>query len=220
MSKPPLVSVIIAVHNVETYIGRCVRSILRQTMSRDEYEVIVVDDGSEDRTKYALELFEDEIKVLEHDRSRGLALALNYGIRHAKGQYIVRLDGDDYVHKEYLNILSLFLHMNSDLDAVACDYILVDDHENVLDVKNCLKDPVGCGIMFRIEQLIDIGLYDDEFLAREDEDLRIRFLKKYKIERVSLPLYRYRRHENNMTNNHVHMEKFKKELSKKHGVMS
>jgi len=216
-TNSPAVSVIIAVHNGEKYIGRCLRSVLKQTLSRDEYEIIVVNDGSEDRTAYALKLFEDELRLTHNEKKLGLARALNLGIRAARGQFLVRLDGDDYVNAEFLNVLSLHLKLNHQIDAVACDYILVDDEETILATKNCLEDPVACGIMFRMEQLIDIDLYDEEFLAREDEDLRIRFLKKYKIHRVALPLYRYRRHANNLTNNAVQMETFKKQLEKKHG---
>lgn len=218
MTKIPDVSVLIAVHNGEKYIGRCIRSVLKQTLSRSDYEIIVVNDGSADRTDYALKLFEDEIRILHHPERRGLSSALNTGIQAARGQFLVRLDGDDYVHAEYLNILSLHLKLNKDIDAIACDYILVDDHENVLGIKDCEQDPVGCGIMFRMDQLIDIGLYDDKFKAREDEDLRIRFLKKYAIERLKLPLYRYRRHETNLTNNTVQMKRFKEVLQTKHGL--
>lgn len=218
MKNIPDVTVLIAVHNCEKYIGRCIRSILKQTMPKHDYEIIVVNDGSGDRTDYALKLFEDEIRVINHSEKSGLPAALNTGIKAARGQYLVRLDGDDYVHTEYLNVLSLFLRMNKDIDAVACDYILVDDDENVLGVKNCLEEPVGCGIMFRMDHLIDIGMYDNSFKAREDEDLRIRFVRKYGIERVRLPLYRYRRHENNLTNNTVQMEEFKHQLNRKHGI--
>jgi hypothetical protein len=70
--------------------------------------------------------------------------------------------------------------------------------------------------MFRIDQLIDIGLYDEGFFAREEEDLRIRFLEKYSIFRVQLPLYRYRRHENNLTNNSTHMQEYSEKLNNKH----
>lgn len=219
MPKNPSVSVLIAVHNGEKYIGRCLRSILKQTLPREEYEIIVVNDGSKDRTDYALKLFEDEIRLVNNEEKLGLARALNLGVRQARGQFLVRLDGDDYVNAEFLNILSLHLRLNHHLDAVACDYILVDDEGTILATKNCCEDPVACGIMFRMEQLLDIGFYDEDFMAREDEDLRIRFLKKYKIERVQLPLYRYRRHDENLTNNALQMEKFKQILNQKHRLL-
>ncbi|TGL16974.1 glycosyltransferase family 2 protein [Leptospira yanagawae] len=214
----PLVSVIVAVRNQEKYIGRCIRSILNQTYPREKFEVIVVNDASDDRTGFALELFEKEIRVFTNEKQLGLPGSLNKGIRNAYGQYIVRLDGDDYVNSEYINLLEKFLSNNHYMDAVACDYLLVDDNENVLKRGNFHEEPIGCGIMFRLEQLIEVGLYDDGFHSHEDKDLMIRFLKKYKVHRVELPLYRYRRHENNMTNDVRQMDEFYTALIKKHGM--
>ena len=217
MIKSPSVSIIVAAHNEEKYIGRCIRSLLNQSMKRDEFEIIVINDGSEDRTQYALEVFGEEVRVSRNPEKIGLPGSLNRGIQMARGQFIVRLDGDDYVSAEYLHLLQLFLKMNPYMDAVACDYLLVDDHENVIARKNCMEEPLGCGIMFRIEQLIDVGLYDPEFHLHEDKDLRTRFLKKYKIHRLELPLYRYRRHEANMTNDLHSMKKYEERLLAKHG---
>ncbi len=216
MANLPTISIIIPAFNQEKYIGRCLRSALNQTRPLDEYEVIVINDASTDRTPYALELFENEILLVNNTERLGLPGSLNRGIRKARGRFVVRLDADDYVHHEYLNILALHLEMNSFLDAVACDYQLVDDHENILEQVNCLERPIGCGIMFRMEQIIDIGLYDENFLAREEEDMRLRFERKYEIERIALPLYRYRRHENNMTNDADHMDRYAGALKDKH----
>lgn len=216
MTKMPIISVLVTAYNIEKYIGRCIRSLLNQTMPRDNYEIIVVNDCSFDRTLFALEVFESDIQLLNNPKRMGLPKSLNKGIQHAKGRYIVRVDGDDYVNREFLNILSLHLDWNPQLNAVACDYFLVDDLENVLGTKSCLENPIACGVMFRIEELIDIGLYDENFILREDEDLRIRFLKKYSIDRVQLPLYRYRRHNGNITNNLKEMNKYKKLLKEKH----
>lgn len=216
--KAPLISVLVPVHNEEKYIGRCIRSILHQSLPKEDYEVIVINDASDDRTLYALSLFGDDVKIIQNQEKVGLPGSLNRGVKAARGQFIVRLDGDDYVSNEYLNMLSLFLKMNSEMDAVACDYLLVDDNENVIGRKSCMEEPVGCGIMFRVDQLLDVGLYDDKFLMHEDRDLRIRFLKKYQIHRVPLPLYRYRRHQENMTNDVQSMKRFEENLNKKHGV--
>jgi glycosyltransferase involved in cell wall biosynthesis len=217
MSSLPLVSVVIPAHNQEKFIGRCLRSALNQTMERADYELVVINDASTDRTAYALDLFEPEVLLIENEERLGLPGTLNRGIRAARGQFIVRLDADDYIHAEYLNILALHLMLNSEIDAIACDYLVVDDSETVVRHANCADDPIGCGIMFRIEQLIDVGLYDEDFLAREDEDLRLRFEKKHRIERVALPLYRYRRHDANMTNDLDRMRDYAEALAEKHG---
>lgn len=218
MSHHPAVSIIIPAHNQEKYIGRCLRSAINQTLDEADYEIIVINDGSVDRTEYALELFRDEITLIKNPSQVGLPAALNRGIHAAKGQFIVRVDADDYVHAEYLNILSLYLKLNKDIDAVACDYYLVDEHENLLAQKNCTEEPIGCGIMFRVNQLIDIGLYDEDFLSREEEDLRIRFEKKHTINRIRLPLYRYRRHDTNMTNDTERMNESSVILKDKHAL--
>jgi glycosyltransferase involved in cell wall biosynthesis len=218
MSQTPTVSVIVTAYNEERYIGRCIRSLLNQDFPNSDYEIIVVNDHSEDRTQFALELFQNDIHLINNEKNLGLPASLNRGIRAAKGRFIVRVDGDDYVHSQYVNALSIHLALNGDLDAVSCDYQLVDNHENVIQTVDSLVSPIGCGIMFRIEHLIELGLYDEKFLAHEDKDLRIRFLDKYHIQRVPIPLYRYRRHENNMTNDEDHLNKHLSVLENKHGA--
>ena len=192
------ISVIIPIFNQEKYIGRCLRSILSQSFDESFYEVIVVDDGSNDYSIKILEAFSDKIKIVKHKENLGLPSALNSGIKKARGKYIVRLDSDDYVNFDYLNILYLYIEYNN-YDAVACDYYLVDDNEKILEKRNCLEHPIGCAIIFRVDQLVDIGMYDKDFLINEEVELRQRFEKKYSVERVPLPLYRYRQHVSNMT---------------------
>ncbi len=217
MTHLPTVSLVVAVRNQEKYIGRCIRSILNQTYPRNDYEVIVVNDASTDQTRFALELFESEIKLINNAEQKGLPGSLNIGIRSARGRFVVRIDGDDYVHHEYLNILSLHLALNPAIDAVACDYNLVTNNDEVIERQNCEESPIGCGIMFRMDQLVELGLYDEQFLLHEDRDLRIRFLEKHNIHRVALPLYRYRRHDENMTNDRGAMTGFLSQLEAKHG---
>ena len=220
----PKVSVIVAVYNQEKYIGRCLRSLLHQTMSQVDFEIIVVNDGSEDRTSYALELFCDPsdsiISVITNESNCGLPASVNRGLRAARAPYVVRVDSDDFVNINFLNILYYYLESNQYADAVACDYLLLDDKEREIGRFNCIDDPIACGIMFRKEQLFDIGLYDESFTHHEDRELRIRFEKKYKIHRLELPLYRYRRHENNMTNNALEMDHHGKRLIAKHGELT
>lgn len=217
MPKAVTVSIIIPVYNQEHYIGRCIRSVLAQKYAYDDYEVIVVNDASTDRTSYALKMFQPDLRVIENPTNLGLPASLNVGIRAAKGRFVVRVDADDYVHKEYINVLSMHLTMNPRFDSVVCDYNLVSGNEQVLTTKNWLEEPIGCGIMFRVEHLVELGLYDEDMLTHEDKDLLIRFLEKYNIHRVALPLYRYRRHDGNMTNDQQAMSQYLRKLLEKHG---
>ena len=217
MKQAPTVSVIVPVFNHEKYIGRCLRSLMAQEYPRADFEIIVIDDGSSDRTPYALELFHEEVTLIRNEKNLGLPASLNRGIHASSAPDIVRVDSDDYVNRGFLKILCLFLANNLHMDAVACDYLTVNDREEVLGRKNCLEEPIACGIMFRTEQLVDIGLYDENFLLHEERDLRFRFLEKYSIHRVELPLYRYRRHDGNITNNVEAMDHHMKNLIAKHG---
>ena len=173
--KEPSISVIVAVYNQEKFIGRCLRSLLHQTIPHENYEIIVINDGSTDRTPYALELFHDAIRPITNETNIGLPASINRGILAARSPYIVRVDSDDYVNLNFLNFLHFYLEQNRYADAVACDYLLVNDAEEVLERANCMDHPIACGIMFRKQQLIDIGMYDEDFRCHEDQDLRIRF---------------------------------------------
>ena len=202
------ISVIIPVFNQERYIGRCIRSILDQSLPLSDYEIIVIDDCSHDNTLKILNKYSDQINLIKHKVNKGLPTALNTGIKAANGRFIIRLDSDDYVHFEYLNILSLYLKMNSEVDAVSCDYLEVNDKEEILNRFSQDLKPVGCAVMFRIEHLIDIGLYKETQLWNEEKELMNRFLEKYSITHLNFPLYRYRKHDGNMTNDKEMMTKF------------
>ena len=204
--------------NQEKYIGRCLRSLLNQTMPHDQYEIIVIDDASSDRTAYALELFHNAICTIRNIINLGLPSSLNIGINASNAPYIVRVDSDDYVNINFLHALYIFLEMNPDFDAVACDYWVFDENENWLKRFNAKDNPIGCGIAFRKAQLFEVGLYDEEFRIHEEQDLRIRFEKKFTIKRLALPLYRYRKHNNNLTNDKKSVDYHYRNLYKKHNI--
>ena len=212
------ISVLVTAYNEQAYIGRCLRSLLDQSISRHVFEIIVVNDASTDLTSYALDVFGESIRVINNEKNLALPASINRGIEVAQGDYIVRVDGDDYVNSEFLNFLHSYLTFNDYVDAVACDYFLVDDDEQVISRVNCDLEPIGCGIMFKRRHLIDVGLYDPAFKRHEDKDLRLRFEQKYSVKRLDLPLYRYRQHQNNITNNTVLMNKYMEALKVKHNL--
>lgn len=218
MSRSSVVTVIVAAHNEERFIGRCIRSLLAQNFPRDLFEILVVNDGSNDKTEYALELFKEDITIIHNSKNIGLPGSLNKAIQKTKTPYFIRVDADDFVSKNFLLFLYEFISQNRYMDAVACDYNLVNNKEDVLSRENCINNPIACGIMFNKDQIIKIGLYDENFLLHEERDLRIRFLKRYNIHRLELPLYRYRKHENNMTNNKNDMDYHMLNLEKKHNL--
>ena len=81
--KKPILTVVIAVYNQDKYIGRCLRSVLNQKFDLP-YEIIAVNDGSTDKTKYALELFKEEIVIINNKKNLGLPHSLNLAIKKSK----------------------------------------------------------------------------------------------------------------------------------------
>ena len=107
------------------------------------------------------------------------------------------------------------MNSNHKIDSFCCDYYIVNDKEEIIETKNSLTEPIGCGVIFRMEHLINIGLYDTKMRLNEEKELMLRFLKHYKIERIPIPLYRYRKHDNNMTLNKEDLKKYDAELNNK-----
>ena len=211
------ISVIIPCYNHAKFIHRCLRSILHQSLDKKLYNIIVVDDGSTDNSLKEIQSYGKFIKVIKNKKNKGLPYSLNSGIKKSNSEYIVRLDSDDYVNSNFLLFLLDFIENNKDTaDAVSTDYYMVNDDEKILSRENSQEKPIACGIIFKKKHLLDIGLYNEKFLLHEEIELRNRYDKKFrKILRLQLPLYRYRRHNANITNNKTEFAKYKKLLQQK-----
>lgn len=126
------VSVIVPVYNVENYVGKCLDSLIKQSLQ--EIEILVVDDGSTDQSYDVVKKYADQhknITVLQKQNG-GLSDARNYGLRYAKGEFIAFIDSDDYIDE---TTLEKFYNkaVQEDLDIVVCDTIMqYEDHSYVL----------------------------------------------------------------------------------------
>lgn len=196
-SKNPDVSVIITNYNYEKYISRAVRSCLNQSNVR--HEVIVVDDCSTDDSIEVLSPFREQIKVVSTGTNGGVAFASNLGVKEAKGQFFIRVDADDYVNSDMCYMMKTYLEANHDAFCVSCDYLMVDDYENVLERKYAEVNNISCGIMYRRDLFLSLGGYNGKMRHREEEELRKRLGQDYKIHHLKIPFYRYRMHNTNKT---------------------
>lgn len=99
-------SIIVPVYNVEDYIHECVNSILAQSF--DSYEILLIDDGSTDKSASICDQFalSNSNVIVIHKKNGGLSDARNIGIENAKGEYIIFIDGDDYIEKDTLDVLA------------------------------------------------------------------------------------------------------------------
>ena len=216
MSNMIDVSIVITSYNYSKYLNRSIRSAFVQNYLTEQFEIIVVDDASTDWSREIIESYGKLIKAVFLEKNVGLSASRNVGIRIAQGKYIIFLDADDYLNRNTIFIESEFLKFNLDWDAVACDYYLLDENDETIDRKSCADMPIACGIMFRKEKLIEVGMYDESFKMWEEKDLLIRFKQKFNLHRVELPLYRYRRHKKNLTNDKVRGDEYMSKLVEKH----
>lgn len=99
----PMVSIVVPTYNCEKYIEECIQNILDQ--SYPNLQIIIVDDGSIDNTFQLCSGFTDNRIVLVHKENGGASSARNYGLRYAKGDYILFADSDDYLEKNAVSIL-------------------------------------------------------------------------------------------------------------------
>ena len=105
--RTPHVSVVLPVYDGERYVAEAIRSVLAQTY--EDFELIVIDDGSTDHTGEVLSVFSDaRLRVIRFPEHRGLVEALNYGIRESDSPLIARMDADDICMPAVLNGRWLF----------------------------------------------------------------------------------------------------------------
>lgn len=122
----PKVSVIVPVYNVSEYLGQCLDSILLQTLQ--DIEVICINDGSTDDSLDILQgyaMFDERLKIISQENA-GCAIARNNGIKHATGEYIIFLDGDDFFHPQMLEKMVQKAEENAS-DIVICGHTLFDN---------------------------------------------------------------------------------------------
>ena len=208
------VSIVITCFNLEKYISRAINSCLNQTMDEDKYEIIVVDDGSTDKSWEIIKGYGDLIIPIKLDKNFGVSRASNEGIFRSKGDLIARVDGDDYINRNFIKTLYEILRWNKDIGFVYCDHILVNEKQeskqsvNTLDI---LLDH-GAGILFRKRYLESIGLYDEELRNREDYDLILRYIKNFDGYHLRLPYYRYFQRSGSLSTNKKEREIMKNKI--------
>lgn len=126
MNCNPLISIIVPVFNLESYLSRCLDSIIQQ--SYQNIEVIVVNDGSTDNSGEICEAFkrkDNRIRIF-HKKNGGVSAARNLGLEHASGAYIGFVDGDDYITADMYDFL-LTLSTSHNADIASCSYYIVDN---------------------------------------------------------------------------------------------
>jgi len=129
----PFFTVLITAYNYGCYVEEAIRSVLDQSLPREQFEVIVIDDGSTDDTALRVARFGEAIRYF-YQENAGQAAAFNAGIAHAAGEFIAFLDADDVWHPEKLAYMKTYLEANAAVDLLYHSLTMVDMHGEVLGV--------------------------------------------------------------------------------------
>ena len=197
-------SILITVFNCDEYIEQSVASALSQTI--EDFEVIVVDDGSTDRTAQMLDRIEDRRLKTFHCPRIGRARALNFGLERCASPYVAILDADDIAFPRRLRLQADFLSNNPDIVLVGSKFrtfidadgrltgrenLLPTESREILVMLKAMKYPLAhSSIMFRKEAVRELGGYDENLPCYGDLDLYVRAASNFKFanigERLSL----------------------------------
>jgi len=218
------VSIIITAHNYAKWLPQSLDSALAQSFG--DFEVIVVDDGSTDHTPEILQHYVGRPNLIVVTTTGvGLAAASNRGIKASSGEYIVRLDADDYFDENLVLVLASYLDRNQTVGMVFCDYYTIDVHGELIDQRRRAKvnsevelldrPALAAGAMYRRKCWEAIGGYNEELRYQEDYDFWIKFIEKFQIRNVSVPLMYYRMHGASMSRNFEGRMQARREIKKR-----
>lgn len=208
-SDIPKVSVVIPAYNCQDYIAATIESIFSQTYN--DYEIIVVDDGSADGTARVISGFSDKIKYV-YQSNAGPAAARNTGILKARGEYIAFLDHDDVWLPDKLKMQVELLSRNASLGLVFTDTYIVEDklflspvagslftfqlrppHRGKvlkeLFIDNFIPTP---SVMARRDCFDKAGMFNPALVPIEDYDMWLHIAAFYEVDFIDVPLVKYR----------------------------
>ena len=166
--------------------------------------------GPTDETRGVLAQFEENPKIRFHyQENRGLTRSNNKAIEMSRGEYIIRLDADDYLDENALLVLANVLDRKSEVALVYPDYYVVSEDEELIRLERRSKtyeedelldlpSHSACA-MIRKSCLVELGGYNENILRQDGYDLWIRLIQKYQVYNVNLPLFYYRRHNGSMS---------------------
>ncbi len=193
-----VVSVIIPTYNRAHLISRSIDSVFQQTFK--DYEIIVIDDGSRDKTKEMLwERYGDRLVYIGKEKNEGLSAARNAGIKVARGKYLALLDDDDEWLPEKLEMQIALMDAASSPGLVYCNGFNVNEKGEVIsEIKggargtaldallsfNCLGPPSS--VLLQKDVLEKTGCFDENLRALEDWDLWIRVAQLYEITSLTI----------------------------------
>lgn len=204
MNKNPTVSVIIPTYNRAHLVGRAIQSVLNQTYQ--DFELIIVDDGSTDNTEEIIKEFQEQdkrIKYIKHDKNKGGSTTRNTGIKAARGEYIAFQDSDDeWLPEKLKKQMEVFKNTSSKVGIIYTGFWRIKDNEKTYIPQSWVKQKDGNiyfellkgnfvttqSIVTRKECFKKAGMFDEKLPRLQDWELVLRLSKYYNFKCIDEPL--------------------------------
>lgn len=207
----PEVTVLLPVHNAESFVSEAVASIRRQTFSN--FELLVLDDGSTDASiERVLEVRDARVRIVRNDTRLGLTRTLNRGLRLAQSDLVARQDADDLSHTERIAAQVAFLRERPEVVLLGTWGWLVDEqgrrrapldrgveHDTIRWELLLDNGFLHSAVMFRKRAIEDLGGYDESFEYGQDRALWCRVVELGRVANLSRRLVSCRYHQQAMT---------------------
>lgn len=225
-----LISIIIPVYNVENYLKECINSVLEQKFK--DYEIILVNDGSRDNGGKICDEYSKKYSFIStiHKENGGLSEARNFGLRIAKGEYILFIDSDDYIAKDSLSIIAEKILLNKKIDLIFLDAIKFYPDGKIIpmnvgykekEINGKSKDEVmkylaklskfpgsSCTKLISNRLIQENKLYFKKGILSEDIEWTIRLLKVAEnFLYIKMPYYYYRQNREGSITNTISLKK-------------
>ena len=146
-----MVSFIVPVYNAETTIDKCLKSIFELNKCSVDYEVIVVNDASEDGTANHVAKFErynENLVYIENDENRGISVSRNVGAEVASGDYLIFIDSDDYIEETLLCDIEKYI--NEGVDLIKWNALITDENYNYIKNDLDIEDSYPSKVKFDV----------------------------------------------------------------------
>ena len=196
IEQSSIISVIIPTYNRAHLIGRTIKSILNQTFQ--DFEIIVVDDGSVDDTEEVVRSFDDpRIKYLKHQKNLGASTARNTGIKNSRGEYIAFLDSDDeWLPEKLKKQINIFQRAPDKVGLVYSWAEMIDEKGELFRklnfvvkgrvLQNILRGNFipSSTVVVKKKCFDEVGLFDESFASCQDREMWTRIATKYEMEVV------------------------------------
>ena len=209
MSYTPQISVLLSTYNDEKYINECIDSVLNQSFR--DFEFVIIDDGSTDRTYDIISAINDPRIVIFRKENTGLIDSLNFGVSKCRGEYIARIDGDDICHVDRLKLQIEFLINNLEYSICGSNTIYIDGDgaefglhkypisDEMIKTYMLFGSPLSHpAVMTRREVMVD-NPYSHDYPVAEDYELWVRLSSRYKFFNIDKPLLYYRFYGGNVS---------------------